>query len=145
MTEPLNLEDVVARFRDTNQQLEELVAVATQVRKSAEAFETANAHAEKLIGSSIKETKSHVADVVEASSKALETSQRALRDAASNLIRLIDQLKDASRELADTADAFRKADPEDLLRQVLRSRTEVRVAIAASSIAALLGLVAFFG
>lgn len=142
MAETFDLEAVVQRFRDTNQQLDELAAIATRLQDSAGAFDSAKAHAERLIGSAIDETKLGISEVVEASSKALETSQRALRDSASNLVRLIDQLKDASRELADTADAFRKADPESLLRETLRSRTEMRVAILASSLAALLGLIA---
>lgn len=142
MAESLDLAAVVQRFRDTTQQLNELVATATLLKDSAGAFENAKTHAEQLIRSSIGETKSEIAVVVEASSQALETSQRALRDSASNLIRLIDQLKDASRELADTADAFRKADPEALLRETHRNRAEIRIAIAASGGATLLGLVA---
>jgi len=140
VTQPNDLASIVQSFRDTNSRLSQLADAAQLLTESSAAFETASTHAAELIRSSIVDTQSELAKVIAASSDTLETSQRALRDTASSLTRLTDQLKDASRELADVADAFRKTEPEALMRETLRSRLEVRVAIAIAALGVVLGV-----
>jgi chromosome segregation ATPase len=126
VTQPNDLASIVQSFRDTNSRLSQLADAAQLLTESSAAFETASTHAAELIRSSIVDTQSELAKVIAASSDTLETSQRALRDTASSLTRLTDQLKDASRELADVADAFRKTEPEALLRAPLAAHAEHR-------------------
>lgn len=142
MTDSADLGAVVERFRDTTKRLTELADSARLLSESSTAFKTAKAHAAELIQSSIGDTRAEVAKFAEAASGTLDTSQRALRDTASNLNRLTEQIKDTSRELADIADAFRKTEPEALMRETLRNRLEVRIAIA---LAALGIVIASFG
>jgi methyl-accepting chemotaxis protein len=140
MTDSQDLGEVVERFRDTTRRLTELADSARLLSESSTAFDTAKTHAAELIQSSIGDTRAEVAKFTEAASETLETSQRALRDTASSLTRLTEQIKDASRELADVADAFRKTEPEALMRETLRSRLEVRVAIAIAALSVVLGV-----
>lgn len=145
MAEQTELTTIIQRFRDTTKQLEELAEAARLLSSSAEAFDNAKTHAEDLIQSSVDQTRLDMQNIVSASSDAMDTSQRALRDTTSNVTRLTEQLRDASRELADIADAFRSIEPEALKRETLRNRLEIRLAIAVSAIAMAVGVISAFG
>lgn len=142
MAEPTELTTIIQRFRDTTKQLEELADAARLLSDSADAFDNAKTHAEDLIQSSVDETRSEIAKLVTVSTDAMDASQRSLRDSTSNVTRLTEQLRDASRELADVADAFRSMKPEVLKRETLRNRLEIRIAIAVSVAALIFSVVA---
>lgn len=145
MADSQDLGVVVERFRDTTKRLTELADSARLLSESSNAFDVAKAHAAELIESSIGDTRTEVAKFTEAATETLETSQRALRDTASNLSRLTEQVKDASRELADIADAFRKTEPEALMRETLRNRLEVRIVIALGVLGLVISIMALTG
>jgi uncharacterized phage infection (PIP) family protein YhgE len=142
MTDSPDLESIVANFRDTNLRLQRLADAAQQLSDAEAAFETAKVHAGDLIRSSVAETQQQLTEMVAASDRALDSSQRALRDTTSGLTQLIDQVRDVCRELGDLADAFRKTDPERAIRETLRNRLEIRIAIAAGGVGAALSIVA---
>ena len=142
MAEPTELTTIIQRFRDTTKQLEELADAARLLSDSADAFDNAKTHAEDLIQSSVDETRSEITKLVTVSTDAMDASQRSLRDSTSNVTRLTEQLRDASRELADIADAFRSMKPEVLKRETLRNRLEIRIAIAVSVTALIFSVVA---
>ena len=142
MADSPDLESIVASFRDTSKRLEQLADAAQQLSEAEASFETAKTHAGELIRSSVAETKQQLADVISTAEKALDSSQRALRDTRSSLDQLIDQVRDVCRELGDLADAFRKTEPERALQATLRNRVEIRIAIAAGVLGVLLSAIA---
>lgn len=80
-----------------------------------------------------------IASIRDTANDALDAGQRDHRDTASRLQAVITSLKDSGRDLADTAAAFRRLDPEvmqqqvDLIRaEASRIKTEGRLAIGAT-------------
>jgi ElaB/YqjD/DUF883 family membrane-anchored ribosome-binding protein len=141
MSEDLDLETIVASFRDTNRRLADLSAASERLIQAEGAFAKAERHAGELIRTSVVENKEQLAHVIATSEQHLDQSQRALRETSSGLVKLIDQLRDATREIADVTDAFRKTEPERVLAETLRNRFFIRLALLASAAAAALSAI----
>ena len=145
MSEELQLETIVASFRDTNHRLAELAEASERLIAAGSAFDSAKDHAGELIRTSVVANKEQLAEVIASAEANIESSQRALRDTTSGLITLINQVRDVSREIGDITDAFRKTEPERLLTETLRNRIEIRIAIGTSVFAIVLSAIALVG
>lgn len=145
MSDELQLETIVASFRDTNRRLAELAEASERLIEAGSAFDLAKDHAGELIRTSVVANKEQLAEVIASSEASIESSQRSLRDATSGLIALIDQVRDVSREIGDITDALRKTEPERVLAETLRNRIEIRIAIGTSALAVILSAIALAG
>ena len=145
MSDELQLEAIVASFRDTNRRLAELAEASERLIEAGSAFDSAKNHAGELIRTSVVANKEQLAEVIVSAEATIESSQRALRDTTSELVALINQIRDVSREIGDITDAFRKTKPERMLAETLRNRLEIRIAIGTSALAVILSAIALFG
>lgn len=145
MSDELQLEAIVASFRDTNRRLAALAEASERLIEAGSALDSAKDHAGELIRTSVVANKEQLAEVITSAEATIESSQRALRDTTSGLVALINQVRDVSREIGDITDAFRKAKPERILAETLRNRLEIRITIGTSALAVILSAIALFG
>lgn len=161
------LDAVIEQFTSTEEALRHIAQSAEQLRKSSAALDDArnnlakadSAHAETVestraaFAATLEEVRTRLAESLEMaegqmaqttmdSRQRLEEAERHVRDTASAIYELTVQLRDAARDLGDTAVAFRELRPGELKEAFEMVKQQQRIATIAAWCAAAFGAIA---